>query len=198
MSSETNTRLTAQDVLSFWFQDGMQSKWFLTDHAFDDILKQKFGTLHQQARTGALDHWEQTLEGRLALVLILDQFSRNMFRGLPQAFASDKKALSLARSALDAGDDLWLKENRPDMWRSFLYLPFMHSENIKDQHRSVKLYLTHGPSSVIPYAQEHLDVVERFGRFPARNEALGRESTAEEKIFLSKGGGQFGVTEKKV
>lgn len=175
-------------VLDFWFAEGMEDKWFFAGDAFDQIVRDKFLDIHTKAANGELDHWRETREGRLALIIVLDQFSRNIYRGSGQAFDTDETALELARHALRMGDDIWFKNNKPDGWRGFIYVVLMHSENVEDQRRCLELYLTHGPEFSIPFARDHLDVIYRFGRFPNRNKALKRQSTPEEKEFLSVGG----------
>lgn len=175
-------------VLDFWFAEGMEDKWFFADGAFDQIVRDQFLDIHTKATAGELDHWRETREGRLSLIIILDQFSRNIYRGSGKAFDADHTALELARRALRMGDDIWFKKNKPDGWRAFIYVVFMHSEHVEDQRRCLDLYLTHGPEFSIPFARDHLDVICRFGRFPNRNEALERKSTPEEEEFLSVGG----------
>jgi uncharacterized protein (DUF924 family) len=180
--------LLPHHILDFWFAEGMQSKWYFAGDTFDQLLRDRFLAIHTMAKKAELDHWQDTREGRLALILLLDQFSRNIYRGQEKAFATDGKALGIAKHALQVGDDIWLKKNKPSSWRSFLYVVFMHSERLEDQRRCLDLYLTHGPENSIPYAREHMDVIYRYGRFPNRNQALGRISTPEEISFLEAGG----------
>ena len=177
-----------QDVLDFWFADGMENKWYFAGPEFDQVLRDKFLDLHTHAQHGGLAHWEATREGRLALLIVLDQFSRNIYRDQGKAFENDLQALDLAKRVLQMGDDIYFKKNHPASWRNFIYVVLMHSENEADQRRCLDLYLTHGPEFSIPFAREHLDVIQRFSRFPSRNRALGRESTPEEIIFLKLGG----------
>lgn len=176
---------TQEDVLKFWFAGGMARKWFGGGEAFNADVTERFGETLQVASAGGLESWKDTAEGRLALVIVLDQFSRNIHAGDRQAYANDAEALALARVALRMGDDIWLKTYRPDDWRTFLYLPFMHSEALEDQRRCLDLYEMHGPDHGIAPARHHLDIIARFGRFPHRNAVLGRESTPEELAFLS-------------
>ncbi|MBF2049676.1 MAG: DUF924 family protein [Leptolyngbya sp. IPPAS B-1204] len=189
-----------QAVLSFWFGDPPEAAsyaqrrkfWFGKQPEFDAEIRQKFAAIYEQAAAGALDAWQQLPAGCLALVIVLDQFSRNMFRDTPQAFATDAKALQIAQQAVAQGFDQQLAP----IQRIFLYLPFEHSENLADQHQSVEL--TRQLSAEVPeladvfdYAVRHQDVIERFGRFPHRNRILGRESTPEEIEFLKQPGSSF-------
>jgi uncharacterized protein (DUF924 family) len=183
-------------LLSFWFADGPDSfraAWFMKDDAFDAACRDGFGALVVPARDGALDGWAATPDGALALLLLLDQFPRNLFRGRAEAFASDDRARAIARGAvLRDGFDRALAPAQ----RIFLYLPFEHGEALADQDLSVALFegLRDHPShanqqGTIDYAWRHRAVIQRFGRFPHRNAALGRESTAEEAAWLAAGGG---------
>ncbi len=174
-----------EDVLSFWFAKNMARNWFDGGEAFDRKVADRFGATLEAAASGALDEWRVMVEGRLALVIVLDQFSRNIHRGDPATYANDAAALDLVKQALRMGDDIWLKTYRPSDWRTFLYLPFMHSEDLEDQRRCLELYQMHGPEHGVAHARHHLDVVARFGRFPHRNAILGRESTAEEVSFMA-------------
>ena len=184
--------MTPQALLDFWFAPDMSKKWYFAGPEFDQALREQFADSLEQASRGGLDEWRDSWEGRLALVILTDQMSRNIHRDLAAAFATDGLALEVAEQALRFGDDLWLKANKPDPWRSFLYMPFMHAENLDAQKRCVDLFLTHGPEQNIKFARDHLDVVYRFGRFPGRNKALGRVSTPEEVSFLQAGGGGWG------
>ncbi|GGX38186.1 hypothetical protein GCM10007385_01220 [Tateyamaria omphalii] len=174
-----------QDVLEFWFAKGMARNWFGGGDAFDAKVKEHFGSTLQAAAAGQLENWKETVDGRLALVIVLDQFSRNIHRSDIATYANDPAGLELAKFALRMGDDLWLKTYRPDDWRTFLYLPFMHSEDLEDQRRCLELYQMHGPEHGVAHARHHLDIVARFGRFPHRNAILGRESTPEELSFMA-------------
>lgn len=188
MSSDPST---PQAVLTFWFTEAGEARWYASDPAFDADIRDRFGSALSAARAGDLAPWKTDVEGRLALTIVLDQFSRNIHRGEPAAFAADAAALALANRALRFGDDLWLKAHRPDPWRAFLYLPFMHSEDLADQRRCLDLHLTHGPDAPLPYARAHHDIIARFARFPHRNAILGRESTPEELVFLQHHGAGF-------
>lgn len=183
-------------LLSFWFADGPDSfraAWFMKDDVFDAACRDGFGALVVPARDGALDGWAKTPDGALALLLLLDQFPRNLFRGSPEAFASDARARTIARrTVLRHGFDHALAPAQ----RIFLYLPFEHGEALGDQDLSVALFEGlrdhpgHArPQGTIDYAWRHRAVIQRFGRFPHRNAALGRESTAAEAAWLAAGGG---------
>ena len=189
---------TAQDILDFWFRPPSnpdygqpQKAWFIKSAAFDREIRDRFLSLHTQACDGQLDHWQNESMSCLALVIALDQFSRNLYRGTPQAFSADKKALAIANQAIAQGfDQLLLPVQR---W--FLYLPFEHSEDWTDQQRSLKLWAglrTHAPSaSAIQYAEKHAQVIQQFGRFPHRNTILNRSSTETELSFLKEPGSSF-------
>lgn len=186
----------AERILTFWFADGpdtWRDAWFKRDDAFDAAIREGFGTLVLPAREGRLDGWAATPRGALALLLLLDQFPRNLFRGGAEAFASDPHAQEVARRAvLRDRLDLAL----PPSGRVFLYLPFEHSEAMADQDLSVALFeglrdipLHARPDGTIDYAWRHWRVIRRFGRYPHRNAALGRESTPAEQAWLAAGGG---------
>lgn len=173
----------AVDVLGFWWAAG-PAKWFTSDPGFDDAVREALLPLHEQAASGALDGWETTPHGRLALILLTDQVPRNVFRGTPRAFATDAIALGLAERALARRD--------PDVFpmpaRMFFWLPFEHAESMEAQERSVDCFRTCGDQQGYHYALIHLDVIRRFGRFPHRNAILGRPSTASEEAYLASGG----------
>jgi uncharacterized protein (DUF924 family) len=186
----------ARRVLDFWFADGpdgYRKAWFVKDDGFDAACRQGFGALVLPAREGALDAWAETPEDALALLLLLDQFPRNLFRGSAEAFASDAHARHVARRVVLArGMDRALTP----VQRIFLYLPFEHGEAMADQDLSVALFegLRDTPSMAAPggtidYAWRHRAVIARFGRFPHRNAALGRDSSAAEQAWLASGGG---------
>jgi uncharacterized protein (DUF924 family) len=175
--------ITARDIISFW-RDAGPHRWFKKDEAFDAEIRQRFLTTHEAATTGKLSHWKDTAEGVLALLILLDQFPRNMFRSEKRTFATDPLARAIAAGALLRGFDV----QAPEGMRSFFYLPFEHSENIVDQERSLALYKAAGNADDIKWAELHADIIRRFGRFPHRNAILGRESTPEERTFLEQGG----------
>ncbi|MBV6657321.1 MAG: DUF924 domain-containing protein [Devosiaceae bacterium] len=173
---------TAEDVLAFWFSDETKAHWFSSTPAFDLRVKEALGDAYKGAVQGNLAAWESTRDGRLALVILLDQVPRMIFRDKPESYASDAQALSLAKHCLAHGDDIALPPG--DERRSFYYLPFMHSENLDDQRRSVELHETYGPEAGLVWARGHRETVARFGRFPHRNARLGRESTPAELAFM--------------
>ncbi|MBI2715496.1 MAG: DUF924 family protein [Rhizobiales bacterium] len=171
------------EVVAFWRDAGPQ-RWFTKDAAFDDDIRRRFLGLHETAAAGKLSHWEQTAEGALALLILLDQFPRNMFRGQARAFASDPLARAIAAGALVRGFDA----QAPDGMRGFFYLPFEHSENLADQERCVAFHKAIGDVDGLKWAEIHTDIIRRFGRFPHRNAALGRATTPDEQAFLDAGG----------
>jgi uncharacterized protein (DUF924 family) len=172
-----------QDIIEFW-RDAGPKKWFAPDDAFDADIRERFLATHEQAAAGKLSDWEGSAQGALALLLLLDQFPRNIFRKTPRAFATDPLAKGIAGRAIKAGFDLEVGEEM----RSFFYLPFMHSEELADQELCLKLYRDYGNQDGIKYAEIHLDAIRRFGRFPHRNEIMGRESSADEIAYLDGGG----------
>jgi uncharacterized protein (DUF924 family) len=171
-------------LLDFWFSDAARPFWFDATPAFDAELGSRFGALHDRAAKGALAHWVDTPQGALGLVLLLDQVPRNLFRGTPRAFATDDQALAVADDALERGHDRALDE----AGRAFLYMPLEHCEDPDVQARCVALMAQLDDPSWADFARKHRDVIARFGRFPSRNAALGRESTAEERAFLAERG----------
>lgn len=173
----------AFDILDFWWMAGPQA-WFVRNEAFDAEIRARFAGLVEEAREGALDAWADSPHGALALLLLLDQFPRNLYRGDALAFASDDRARRIAEGALASGFDRAF----PKAARPFFYLPFEHSEEMSDQERSVDLFRRHGDEQAYLYALIHLDVIRRFGRFPHRNAALGRETTSAEAAYLADGG----------
>ncbi|MEM5583548.1 DUF924 family protein [Roseibium sp. AS2] len=171
------------DVLDFWWNAGAK-KWFASDSAFDTACKDRFLPAIEAARAGDLDHWAKTADGALALLLLLDQMPRNVYRGTPEAFKADGKAVATAEDALAQGFDRAFPKDA----RGFFYLPFEHSENMAHQERSVDLCRVLGDTNLYHYALIHMDVIRRFGRFPHRNAVLGRQTTPEEAAFLESGG----------
>jgi uncharacterized protein (DUF924 family) len=178
------TTVPAAQVVAFWREAG-PGKWFAGGPAFDAACRERLGDAHWAAARRELDDWSSTPEGALALLLLLDQIPRNIFRGTGHAFATDGLALHFARRALDAGHDAAFE---PAL-RAFFYLPFEHSEDRADQQRSVALFAALGDANYRDYAVAHRDVIARFGRFPHRNAALGRDTTPEEQAWLETGGG---------
>ncbi len=171
-----------EEILDFWFSDEVRPKWFNSTPEFDDLLRSRFEKLWELARAGSYDHWEQEAQSALALVIVLDQFPLNMFRQDARQYSTEAHARNIARGAIERG----LDEQLTPAQKAFLYLPFMHSESIEDQERSVALYEKAELADNLAYARHHRDVVKRFGRFPHRNEVLGRQSTEEEIEYLKK------------
>jgi uncharacterized protein (DUF924 family) len=184
--------IAPDDVLDFWFAgDGTRYRaaWFKQDAAFDADCA-RFADALRAARCGALDHWDDTARGMLALIVLLDQLSRNLHRGSPDSFAADAQARALARDAVARGLDRLLHP----VERCFVYLPFEHSEDLADQNESVRLFETMRLAlgdSTVEHAYRHRDLIRRFGRFPHRNAVLGRASTPEELRYLAKQGAKF-------
>ncbi|OAF11513.1 DUF924 family protein [Bradyrhizobium neotropicale] len=170
-------------ILAFWREAGYD-RWYKRDDVFDTEVRRRFLDLWRKAAAGELASWEATDDGALALVIVLDQFPRNMFRGDPMTFSSDALAREVARRALARGMD---KRIDPILLE-FLYLPFMHSEHLPDQQHCVELFRQIEDSENLKYAEEHADIIRRFGRFPHRNHVLGRKTTEEEQAFLDSGG----------
>lgn len=175
------------EVLKFWFEEIDSSLWFQKNDDFDQLLIDRFTEIHRAASQGELYQWRKSAEGRLAEVIILDQFSRNMFRETPQAFAQDTMALALSQEAIRVGDDLKL----PVVQRSFLYMPFMHSESKKIHEVAVELFNTPGMEHNHKFELMHKKIIDRFGRYPHRNKALGRVSSQEELDFLKEANSSF-------
>jgi uncharacterized protein (DUF924 family) len=184
----TDDAAQIREVLDFWFAPETEPRWFTPDPAFDQECRARLGPLVARAAAGELDGWAATAAGCLALCILLDQMPRNIFRGRPQAFATDTKAAALVRDALARGLDRQLTEQE----RSFLYLPMMHSEELADQERSVELYKALGNEEGAYYAEDHAAIIRRFGRFPHRNAILGRTSTAAELTFLAEHSNSYG------
>ena len=170
------------DVLTFWREAGPE-RWFRKDTALDALFRDRFLAAHEAAARGELDGWAGTAGGALALLILLDQFPRNVFRGSPRTYATDAKARAVASAAVEAGFD----QQAEAQMRGFFYLPFMHSEDLADLDRCVELTRAEGGEQH-RYALHHRDIVARFGRFPHRNAVLGRTSTPEERQFLAEGG----------
>lgn len=174
-------------VLAFWFQETQPAQWWKVDPAFDARVRERFGALHEQARRCELFGWRATPAGRLAEVIVLDQFARNIHRGTTLAFAADPLALALAQEAVAAGADLAL----PVEQRAFLYLPYMHSESAAIHAVAEPLMQARAPQHTHDFELKHKAIIDRFGRYPHRNAILGRPSTAEELAFLKQPGSSF-------
>jgi uncharacterized protein (DUF924 family) len=176
-----------QEVLAFWFDELQPAQWWRKDEAFDRLVRERFGELHAAAVRCELFGWRLSPRGRLAEIIVLDQFSRNMFRDTPRAFAHDAQALTLAQEAVAAGADRALAP----MERSFLYMPYMHSESLRIHEVATVLFAENGIEDNIEFERRHRDVIARFGRYPHRNAILGRASSAEESAFLKQPGSGF-------
>lgn len=176
-----------QTILEFWFNEISPAQWWKKDAEFDRLIAARFGAVHAQAARGELFGWRGTPGGRLAEVIVLDQFSRNLFRDSARAFACDGMALVLAQEAIGAGADRAL---RP-IERSFLYMPFMHSESLSIHEVAVALFTQNSLPDNLDFELRHKAIIARFGRYPHRNAALGRESTPEELEFLQQPGSRF-------
>jgi len=176
-----------QELIDFWFSEETSKRWFNSTPAFDQALIDTYESTWEEAKQGKLDHWRQSATGSLALVIVLDQFPLNMFRGQAKSFSTESQSRDVARLAIDKGFDQVL----PSSQVSFLYMPFMHSEDLDDQALGVELFKKPGLESNYRFARHHYTIVERFGRFPHRNKILGRESSeAEVKYLNSKEGFQ--------
>ncbi len=191
-------KATPEEVLAFWFgregEEGygqFREAWFSRDPAFDREIRDRFEDVYEEAVAGKLEAWKEEAQSCLALIVVLDQFPRNMFRGDARMYAADELALAAARHAVERAYDREL----PPFQRMFVYLPFEHSENLENQRFSVELFRRlaeeTGSEDLIVYAMRHLEIVERFGRFPHRNEILGRRTTLEEAEFLKEPGSSF-------
>ena len=175
------------DVLTFWFQEVEARLWFASDKDFDNLIRERFLTVMQMAVAGELYTWRATAEGRLAEIIVLDQFSRNVYRNTPQAFAQDPIALVLAQEAIASGA---LSSLNPTQ-RSFLLLPYMHSESVRIHVVAESLYKDFAPAGNYEFELRHKAIIDRFGRYPHRNDILGRTSTPEEVEFLLQPGSKF-------
>lgn len=176
-----------EQVLTFWFDETQPAQWWKKDPAFDQVIAQRFGELHRQACQCELYSWRASAEGRLAEIIVLDQFSRNIHRDTAAAFASDALALALAQEAVAAGADQALSA----VQRSFLYMPYMHSESLLIHDLAVELFRANGIQNNLDFEIKHRDIIARFGRYPHRNGILGRDSTEDELTFLKQPGSSF-------
>jgi uncharacterized protein (DUF924 family) len=185
----------AEEILKFWFgagDSGRQQLWFSADPAFDRACTNGFSGDYERAAGGELDQWMKQPASALALILLLDQFPRNMFRGAARAFATDSKARAMTRHVVAAGFDRALSAPR----RAFVYMPLEHSEDLADQHESLRLFRElaqddPAEAGYVQYSERHMELIARFGRFPHRNQVLGRISTPQELEFLSSGDSHF-------
>jgi uncharacterized protein (DUF924 family) len=176
-----------ESVLKFWFEEIDKSFWFKKDKNFDEQVRSHLAEVYAKVIAGETAHWRLSSEGQLAEIIVLDQFARNMFRDSPKAFAGDILALELAQDAVERGDDMAL----PIEQRAFLYMPFMHSEDKEVHAEAVKLFSQPGLEENLKFEILHKNIIDRFGRYPHRNEILGRESTPEEIEFLKTSGSSF-------
>ncbi len=174
-------------ILKFWFHEIKPSQWWIKDTKFDNLIKNKFYNYHKKAHLNKLSHWRSSPKGRLAEILILDQFSRNIFRNSPKAFENDSLAFMLSREAINFKID----EQLNNVEKIFLYMPFMHSESIEFQTKSLNLFKKLGLKKNIESAERHFEVIKKFGRFPHRNIILNRISSLKEIEFLKTPGSKF-------
>ncbi len=179
------TRAKTDSVIRYWFDDLGSDGWFKGGSEVDDEIRRRFWKLHGQASRGRLDHWMDYAYGALALIILLDQFSRNLYRGDARAFINDERTLAHAKRSIDLGYD----EQVQDEEKIFFYYPFEHSEFIEDQERAVELFEEYGNENYLKYAHWHKNIIDRYGRFPHRNAALARVSTRKEEKYLAEGGG---------
>lgn len=188
-----NGAIAPQAVLRFWFEDATPEQWFQKDDAFDAAIAARFAETNRLACAGALDVWAEDPRGRLALIVAIDQFSRNLHRGSPRAFAADGKALGLTREGIARGHDAPLAP----VEKPFFYMPLMHSEHLGDQELCVDYFRAlakvggERAAKGLEAAIRHHEIIERFGRFPHRNEVLGRKTTPEEAAFLKEPNSSF-------
>ncbi|MEM7744013.1 MAG: DUF924 family protein [Pseudomonadota bacterium] len=180
------------DVLTYWIEDVGWQGWWTTNADIDAAIARRFGALSDEAAAGGLNHWQASASGSLALIVLTDQFRRNLHRGTARAFAADALALRIAKSAISRGQDMATAEPG----RMFFYLPLEHSESLQDQERCMRLFLTRLPSldpAGLEASYKHREVIRRFGRFPSRNAALGRQDTPAELAYRAEGGYMSGA-----
>lgn len=182
-----NTPMNAQTILDFWFTELTPKQHFVKDEALDALIASRFGSVLEAASRCELFAWRSTPEGRLAEIIVLDQFSRNVFRGGPRSFAQPALALALAQELVAGGHDVTL----PVEQRKFAYMPYMHSESLIVHQEALRLFAQPGLESNLDFERRHLAIIERFGRYPHRNAILGRASTAQELAFLQEVGSAF-------
>jgi len=174
-------------VIDFWFKEIKPASWWVKDEIFDQVICDRFHDIYQQVVLGEYSSWRQDALGRLAEIIVLDQFPRNMFRDTAKAFQSDGMALILSQEAISLKADTGLEPSE----KSFMYMPFMHSESLHIHTRAVELFERCGNESNLRFELKHKEIIERFGRYPHRNEILGRKSTPEELEFLTQAGSSF-------
>lgn len=173
-------QVTPCDILAFWYGSEMAARWFASTPTLDATILARFESVWVQAAAGQFDVWQDTPEGCLALCIVLDQFPLNMFRGQARSFATEQQAVAVTNHAIRRGFDRLLAQNQ----LTFLYMPLMHSEHLTDQDESVRLFTSAGLEHEARFAGHHREIIRRFGRFPHRNQPLGRESTAAERVYL--------------
>ncbi|GAB1268576.1 DUF924 family protein [Aurantivibrio infirmus] len=176
-----------QQIIDFWFQELTPKSWWVKDSALDEEIRLRFGDIHRSAAQCELYSWRLTAQGRLAEIIILDQFSRNIFRDNAQAWACDPLALALAQEAVAIGAD----QELPPAQRTFIYMPYMHSESLVVHRQAMELFSNNKGENNIEHERKHKEIIDRFGRYPHRNEILGRKSTEEELEFLQSPGSSF-------
>jgi uncharacterized protein (DUF924 family) len=179
--------MNCEDIIEFWFREADSGNWFARNEAFDQTIRQRFSAVHAAAARCELENWRRSAEGRLAEVIVLDQFSRNLFRDTALAFACDSLALALAQEAVRTGAD-W---GMPPAQKAFLYMPYMHSESPLIHGQAARLFGQPGLEYNLEFELKHKAIIDRFGRYPHRNALLGRESTPEELVFLAQPGSSF-------
>ena len=176
-----------QEILKFWFEELEPKQWWVKDLELDQLIIARFSEIHDRASRCELSGWRKDASGRLAEIIVLDQFSRNMFRGSPLSFAYDALALALSQEAISSGTD----QRLTPVERNFIYMPFMHSESLQIHEDAVELFRSNGQQGNFDYELKHKAIIERFGRYPHRNKVLGRESTDDEIEFLQQPGSSF-------
>jgi uncharacterized protein (DUF924 family) len=174
-------QITPQDILDFWYSKDMQGRWFASTPALDDEIRNRFESFWRQAAAGELDGWKETPEGCLALVIVLDQFPLNMFRGKAVSFKTEQQAVNIAKLAIEKGFDKRL----PVQQLAFMYMPLMHSENLADQDMSVRMFEMAKLENNLRFAKHHRELIRKYGRFPHRNNILGRQNTPDEIAYLA-------------
>jgi uncharacterized protein (DUF924 family) len=179
--------MSSEDIIEFWFGEANRVNWFARNEAFDQTIRRRFSAVHAAAARCELDNWRRSAEGRLAEVIVLDQFSRNLYRDSAQAFACDSLALALAQEAVRMGAD-W---GMPPAHKAFLYMPYMHAESPLIHEQAVRLFSQPGLEYNLEFELRHKAIIDRFGRYPHRNALLGRESDPEELAFLAQPGSSF-------
>ena len=173
--------MTPDEILDFWFSEPISKYWFNSNEDIDADIRMRFVALWEQARQGRLEHWTQTADGSLALIIVFDQLPLNMYRGQAKSFATEAMGIETARQAIDKGFDKQIAQDR----LMFMYMPFMHSENMQDQDYALQLFRDAGLEENLKFALHHRSIVERFGRFPHRNPILGRASSAAEIAYMN-------------